>query len=150
VYGPGYAGWNSSLSISGNLAKRRKSSSSPSLYTPPSVASAEAEGDLTTIVEREEQMEEVGCGYYDLVWTISDIFKVCLRFLLWILPISSPEAHRRSLTHTDLLTFNSDMGQERRQPRLWHSLRPAARRLRTQTFSPSSSFASKTAADSSL
>jgi len=63
VWGPGWKGWNSELPISQNVANRRRRTK---------VARREEEQE----VEVEKGNETVGCGWYDLVWTISDIFEV--------------------------------------------------------------------------
>jgi hypothetical protein len=52
VWGPNWAGWTAERTISQNLAARR-------------VPGGEDEGGL----------REAGPGYFDLVWTISDIFR---------------------------------------------------------------------------
>lgn len=67
VWGPGWKGWYSSLSISQNLANRRRRKQPER---------REEESAQEVELEQKQENETVGCGFYDLVWTISDIFKV--------------------------------------------------------------------------
>lgn len=65
VWGPGWKGWSRKRKISENLTNRRLK---PRDY-------GIREGDVEDQPQPEAE-RGVGCGYYDLVWTISDIFRV--------------------------------------------------------------------------
>lgn len=68
VWGPGWKGWSKTLSISENLRNRRRKDGQ---------GEGAGERELVDLDEEDKKVERgVGCGFYDLVWTISDIFKV--------------------------------------------------------------------------
>ena len=84
VWGPGWKGWSRELSISENLARRRIRPTGLGVMRRSDVLEGDEEGtegkesEMGGGVERvtTSSTHEAGCGFYDLVWTISDIFRV--------------------------------------------------------------------------
>ncbi|CDZ97942.1 hypothetical protein [Phaffia rhodozyma] len=76
AWGPGWKGWDSSLMLSENLAKRRLLIERSDTAIPSHMEHAVQKRQKRDGPEETKVLGEVGCGYYDLVWTISDIFKV--------------------------------------------------------------------------
>lgn len=81
VWGPGWKGWDPQRSISDNLSRRRVKPADAGVMKRSEVLADGEGGQDVELVEDEREAvttptSGVGCGFYDLVWTISDIFQV--------------------------------------------------------------------------